>query len=79
MSVIYWGATVRLGAGRASAHVSTHDSGTVMLSVDSASTVSLMTHLSATEARKLAAELVIGAEAYEAHEASALAALEQQS
>ena len=79
MSVIYWGATVRLGEGRASAHVSTHDSGTVMLSVDSASTVSVMTHLSATEARKLAAELVIGADAYEAHEASALAALEQQS
>jgi len=50
----------------------------VMLSIDSASTVSLMTHFSATEARKLAAELVIGAEAYEAHEASALAALEQQ-
>lgn len=79
MTVIYWGATVRLGEGRASAHVSTHDSGTVILSIDSASTVSLMTHFSATEARKLAAELVSGAEAYEAHEASALAALEQQS
>ena len=79
MSVIYWGATVRLGEGRTSVHVSTHDSGTVTLSVDSASTVSVMTHLSATEARKLAAELVIGADAYEAHEASALAALEPQS
>jgi len=78
MTVIHWGSTVRLGEGRATAHVSTHDSGTVMLSIDSASTVSLMTHFSATEARKLAAELVIGAEAYEAHEASALAALEQQ-
>lgn len=78
MSVIHWGATVRLGEGRASVHVSTHDSGTVMLSVDSASTISVMTHLSPSEARKLAAELVIGADAYEAHEAAALAALEQQ-
>jgi hypothetical protein len=75
MSVIHWGSTVRLGNSRATAHVSTHDSGTVMLSIDSASTVSLMTHFSATEARKLAAELVIGAEAYEAHEASALTAV----
>lgn len=79
MSVIHWGKDVVLGNSRASAHVGTLDNGTVMLSIDSASTVSLMTHFSATEARKLAAELVIGADAYEAHEASALAALEQQS
>ena len=78
MSVIHWGKDVLLGNSRATAHVTTHDSGNLLLSFGAAARMTTVTHLSPSEARKLAAELVIGADAYEAHEASALAALESK-